>query len=96
MAELLGSTDAGNIEWAEGAQNAYFCTRKGYNVHINYFFNEDSGASTFTFRIVKDGKVVQFLVDEEEESDYLFMRNLYASVGVSASKLGNIADDFFD
>lgn len=93
--DLQTATDEGRITWSEGALgDAYLCSRKGQNLHISYFFNQDEGVSYYNFAIVGP-KHAAFSVSSEEV-DYRFMENFHSSVQINAGNLSDIGDTFFD
>lgn len=95
MFDLLEATDNSKVQWAEGASNeAYFCSRNGYNVHISYWLDQDEGVGFYNFNIT--GKKSASFSVSSHESDFNFMQNLYSSVLVNAADLGEISTEFFD
>jgi hypothetical protein len=95
MARLLDATNDGEIEWKEGADEAYFAIQKDANLHIRYLHDQDTGESAYNFRIVRGGADAFFTVLNEED-DFYFMRNLYSAVSVNASGGEKIVDNLFE
>jgi hypothetical protein len=91
---LLAATDDGQLDWAEGAQRSYYCNHKQYTLHLSYHFDVDAEQSVFNFTIKSKGKDAFFAVTGDE-GDYGTMKNLFASVEVSAAGFTDIANDFF-
>jgi hypothetical protein len=94
--QLQGATDDRAVQWQEGASDAFFCTHKGLDLHISYFFDMDEGVGYYSFRIIGKGKNAGFTVTSHEESDYADMNNLFSSITVNASKLDEDLKNFFD
>lgn len=95
MQRLSQATGDGELKWKEGAEDAYFATRKDANLHVRYLFDYDTGESAYSFRIVRAGADAFFSVTSEED-DYAFMRNLYSGISINAAGGGKIVDDLFD
>jgi hypothetical protein len=95
MVRLFEATSDTEIDWEEGADEAYFAIQKDANLHIRYVFDPDNGESAYTFRIVR-GKNDAFFTVLSSEDDYFFMRNLYSAVSVNAAGGQKIVDDLFD
>lgn len=96
MTELRDATSDRKVTWSEGAAPySYYCTRKAYNLHLNYYFDEDSGIASYFFKITKGGKDSSFRVTSEEE-EFIFMDNFSAAVSVNANKFEDISSDFFE
>lgn len=95
MYDLLDATDEGGVDWTEGASNdVYICSHKSYNLYLSYFFDQEDAIGYFTFRI-SGKKDASFVVSSHESDDYAFMNNLSSSIQINASKLGDIASEFF-
>lgn len=95
MFRLLEATGNSDIDWKEGAEEAYFATQKNADLHLRYIFDHDTGESGYTFRIMRGGGDAFFTVVNAED-DYAFMRNLYSSVSVNAAGGDKIVNDLFD
>jgi len=91
---LREATENRDIEWKEGASDAYFCDHKGYALHLQFHFDGDAGEGTYFFRIRQKDKSSSFSVVDSED-DFYIMNNLWSSVSVNAAGFDNIADDFF-
>lgn len=94
IARLHDVTDSGDVEWREGAPEAYYCDHNAFEIHLSYRFDGDTGESSFHFLLKGKGREA-FFATTNGESDYDTMRNLYASVNVRAAGFGNIEEEFF-
>ena len=95
ISSLSDFTEEGKIVWNEGDNGAFFCDHKNHTLHILYHVDEDSGLSSFIFRLVTAGKLTQFKVMEYEEG-YEIMRCLYESVVANANNVSEDIADFFE
>lgn len=95
LQRLLKATGDGEVIWKEGAEDAYFATRKDADIHIRYLFDHDTGEAGYSFRILRAGADAFFTVTQDED-DWAFMRNLYSAISVNAAGGGKIVDDLFD
>lgn len=95
MGRLFEATNNGEINWKEGADDAYFAVQKNANLHIRYVFDHDTTESGYTFQISRAGDDAFFSVSSNE-GDYLIMRNLFSAISVNAAGGGKIVDDLFD
>lgn len=95
MARLFEATNDAEIDWEEGADEAYFAIQRDANLHIRYIFDPDNGESAYTFRIIRRKSEAFFSVLSSED-DYFFMRNLYSVVTVNAAGGQKIVEGLFD
>lgn len=95
VVRLLEATGNGEIDWKEGADEAYFAAQKDANLHLRHLFDQETGESAYVFRIVRKGTEAFFTVINTED-DFYFMRNLYSAVSVNAAGGEEIVDDLFD
>ncbi len=95
MNRLLQATNQGEITWREGAEGAYFATQKDANIHLRYYFDEDTGEVSYNFRITRRSGDAFFSVMNDED-DFHTMRNLYEAITVNAAGGEDIVDDLFD
>ena len=95
MSELVSATDAGKVQWHEGASEAYYCNHKQYALHIAPHFDGETGESSYVFRLVNDGRNTVFIVTYYED-DYSTMRDLYSSVLANANNVSVDLEGFFD
>src|SRR5438132_612653 len=94
IAKLHEATDDGEVDWSEGAPEAYYCNHKAYQLHLSYRFDSDTGESAFNFQIKRTGQDAFFSVTSDE-FDYNTMKNLYASVSLKAAAFDDLESDFF-
>ncbi|MGD7069913.1 hypothetical protein [Acetobacter sp. AAB5] len=92
---LLQATGDNELKWNEGADDAYFATRKNADLHIRYFFDSDTGEGGYTFRILRGDGDAFFTVSNNED-DYYLMRDLYSAISVNAAGGGQIVSGLFD
>lgn len=95
MQRLFKATANGELSWKDGAEDAYFATRKDADLHIRYLFDHDTGEAGYAFRILRGGADASFTVTSDED-DFAFMRNLYSGITVNAAGGEKIVDDLFD
>lgn len=93
--DLRRAADNGDINWEEGAPDAYFCNHKDTTLHLAYRFNQETGHASFNFRIVNAGKASIFFAEEEEEEDFKALSDLYSSVMANANDVDEVIDNFF-
>lgn len=94
IAKLNEATDNGEVDWSEGAPDAYYCNHKTYQLHLSYRFDGDTGESAFNFQIKRTERDAFFSVTNDEP-DYNTMKNLYASVSLKAADFEDLESDFF-
>jgi len=95
IVELQRATDDQTVQWEEGADASFFCNHKQTTLHFANHMNLDTGETSFTFRIISNGKPTIFVVTEYEE-DYAVMGDLYSSVMLNANRLDEVLNTFFD
>lgn len=95
MSRLLEATNNDEISWNAGADDAFFAAQKNANLHIRYSFDNDTGESGYSFRILRGDDDAFFSVLNSED-EYFFMRNLYSAITVNAVGGEKIVDDLFD
>ena len=93
--QLQNATDSDVVQWEDGADESYFCNHKNATLHIANNYNNDSGESSFYFRLIAGSKNTAFVVTELEE-DYSIMGDLYSSVMANANKVKEVLETFFD
>lgn len=94
VSRLRRETEAGTLSWISGAEDAFFCNHGKYTVHVSYSFDDDRELSVYRMLLVADGRDAGFIVTSDE-ADIQDMRDLYASVSLSAAGFRNVEDDFF-
>ena len=93
--DLREASDNRDIEWQEGAPDAYYCNHKNVTLHIAHYVNEDIGQGYFLFRMVSKGNTTSFSVTDNEE-DYQEISALYSSVMANAANVQEIIQGFFE
>ena len=95
ISQLHTATEKDELSWHEADSLAYYCNHKEHSLHISSHFDTDREISSYHFRIVTNGKVTPFSVNDDEE-DYPTMRRLYEAVIANANDVASDISDFFD
>lgn len=93
---LVRATNFKQIEWNAGEDRAYFCSNNDLTVHILLIFDEKRGRSSFDFRIDGGAAGPAWFSVFDHEDDFYLMNSLYDAASVSAAKIDDKLNGFFN